>query len=120
MAGRSKRSRTSMVSEAKAYVAKVKIINGPEADQQPILHHLIYTTDEKEARRIAEDFFLKEHKEMEHGLEKGETLRGIMEAPSGSFGDILDEIRDAWDEIMITPLKDWLSIMREGWVNLNE
>ena len=60
----SKRSRVS-APELQSFVARVKIINDPDSDQQPILYHIISAADVKEARHLAEEYFLDQHKELE-------------------------------------------------------
>ena len=99
-------------------MARVKIINGPDSDQQPILHHIISALDEKEARHEAEEYFLSEHKDMEES--EGESLREIMEGSGEGIGDILSEMQNAWGKIRIFPLKGWLEGLQENWIDLNE
>lgn len=113
-----KRSKTAGATEAKSFVARVKRINGPDSDQQPILHHIIHAADEKDARYLAEEYFLSKHKEMEPSLEEGESLREMMEGESPG-GDILSEMQNAWNEIKIFPLTDWLVSLYGDWSDLN-
>ena len=95
------------------FMAKVRLIYGQDTDQQPVMRRILMAEDEKEALSMAQTYFIIESAGDQDPVEFAKEMNS-----DENLGDIYNEVRDAWRDIKITPLEDWLAQLESEWTEI--